>query len=500
MIRSCGGKFGRSAPAVVVWILFVLASPLHGAKIGEVTESTWTVQVMRFFSLQDPSVRYALAGAACLGICCGLLGSFILVRRLALVGDTLSHAVLPGVALGFLWNLTKDPVAIFIGASVAGLLGTVTVSLIRETTAIREDSALGMVLAGFYGVGICLFTMIQNLPGGNKAGIDKYLFGQAAALSSGDVHLMLGVTVLTILIVTVFYKELLVSGFDSGFAGSVGLPVRALHYLVMLLLSFAVVVALQAVGVVLVSAMLITPAAAAYLLTDRFHRMLYLAAGFGLLAGFIGVFLSFLGNNLPTGPFMVLGATLVFCVAFLAGPRHGLLPRWWKRFRRNRSIQIENTLKSVYQVAESGGFSRDGVRVGELSGWRNEPLVEAEQQVGRLVRDGLATISRPTRGGGGLAQDVEVLLTPTGWERARGIVRNHRLWELYLTNQAHYQVDHVHDDAEVIEHVLGEETVRRLERRLDYPTRDPHGSEIPSRVTQVEGEPGKSAARGYFRP
>jgi len=268
----------------------------------------------------------------------------------------------------------------------------------------------------------------------------------------------------------------------------------------MLLLSFAVVVALQAVGVVLVSAMLITPAAAAYLLTDRFHRMLYLAAGFGLLAGFIGVFLSFLGNNLPTGPFMVLGATLVFCVAFLAGPRHGLLPRWWKRFRRNRSIQIENTLKSVYQVAESGGFSRDGVRVGELSGWRNEPLVEAEQQVGRLVRDGLATISRPTRGGGGLAQDVEVLLTPTGWERARGIVRNHRLWELYLTNQAHYQVDHVHDDAEVIEHVLGEETVRRLERRLDYPTRDPHGSEIPSRVTQVEGEPGKSAARGYFRP
>jgi manganese/zinc/iron transport system permease protein len=193
---------------------------------------------------------------------------------------------------------------------------------------------------------------------------------------------------------------------------------------------------------------------------------------------------------------MVLGATLVFCLAFLAGPRHGLLPRWWKRYRRNRSIQIENTLKSIYQVAESVGFSRDGVRVGELSGRRNESLVEAEQAVGRLVRDGLATIVR----GDGLAQDAEVLLTPAGWERARRIVRNHRLWELYLANQAHYEVDHVHDDAEVIEHVLGEETVRRLERRLDYPTRDPHGSEIPSRVTGVDKEPGKSVAQGTFRP
>jgi manganese/zinc/iron transport system permease protein len=496
VIGSRAGGHGWVGLLGVVWIQTVLVSPLHGARIGDFAETAWADQVMQFFSLQDPSVRYALAGAACLGICCGLLGSFILVRRLALVGDALSHAVLPGVALGFLWNLTKDPIAIFIGATVAGLLGTVTLNLIRETTAIREDSALGMVLAGFYGFGICLFTMIQNLPGGNKAGIDKYLFGQAAALSSGDVYLMLGVTILTVLIVTVFYKELLVSGFDPGFAGGAGLPVRALHYLVMLLLAFAVVVALQAVGVVLVSAMLITPAAAAYLLTDRFHRMLFLAAGFGLLAGFIGVFFSFLGNNLPTGPFMVLGATLVFCLAFLAGPRHGLLPRWWKRYRRNRSIQIENTLKSIYQVAESVGFSRDGVRVGELSGRRNESLVEAEQAVGRLVRDGLATIVR----GDGLAQDAEVLLTPAGWERARRIVRNHRLWELYLANQAHYEVDHVHDDAEVIEHVLGEETVRRLERRLDYPTRDPHGSEIPSRVTGVDKEPGKSVAQGTFRP
>lgn len=491
--------WGRFLLLAAGWPVLALPSA-RAARIGDRVETEGWIQVLRFISLEDPSVRFALAGAACLGVCCGLLGSFILVRRLALVGDALSHAVLPGVALGFLWNLTKDPVAIFIGATLAGLLGTVTVSLIRETTAIKEDSALGMVLAGFYGLGICLFTMIQNLPGGNKAGIDKYLFGQAAALSGGDVTLMLVVTVVTLVTVVLFYKELLVSGFDPGFAGASGFPVRLLHHLVMLLLAFAVVVALQAVGVVLVSAMLITPAATAYLLTDRFHRMLALAAVFGLVAGFLGVFFSFLGNSLPTGPFMVLAATLVFVIAFLAGPRHGLLPRVWRRIRRNRSIQIENTLKAVYQVAEAGGFTPEGIRLADLAARRSEPLEEVSRQARRLVRDGLATVEAAGRRRDQRAADDRVHLTPAGWERARRMVRNHRLWELYLTNLAHYETDHVHDDAEVIEHVLGEETVRQLERRLAFPTRDPHGRAIPGPAGDPAVRGAEPATPGYHNP
>src|SRR5688572_24366418 len=278
----------------LILLACLAAAPAHAAKIGDLVQTNVLEQALDFFTFREPAVRFALLGSMLLGITCGLLGSFIVVRKMALVGDALSHAVLPGVAVGFLWNMSKDPVAIFIGATIAGLLGTVVVRLITETTHLKEDTALGLVLATFFAVGICLLTMIQRLPTGNKSGIDKFLFGQAAAMSAGDIKLMAVVTGLSIVAILVFYKEFLVTSFDSGFALSTGFPAQLIHYGLMLLLSFAIVIALQAVGVVLVSAMLITPAAAAYLLTDRMSRMLWLAALFGLLAGAVGSFMSFL--------------------------------------------------------------------------------------------------------------------------------------------------------------------------------------------------------------
>jgi ABC-type Mn2+/Zn2+ transport system permease subunit/Mn-dependent DtxR family transcriptional regulator len=451
--------------------------PASAAKIGDLSDTNLAEQAARFFTFRDPSVRYALLGSMLLGITCGLLGSFIVVRKMALVGDALSHAVLPGVAIGFLWNLSKDPVAIFIGATIAGLLGTVVVRLITETTHLKEDTALGLVLATFFAVGICLLTMIQRLPTGNKSGIDKFLFGQAAAMSAGDIKLMAVVTGLSIVAILVFYKEFLVTSFDSGFALSSGFPAQLIHYGLMLLLAFAIVIALQAVGVVLVSAMLITPAAAAYLLTDRMSRMLWLAALFGLLAGAIGSFLSFLGPNFPTGPFMVLGATSVFALAFFFAPRHGVLVRWFRHRSRARRVQRENTLKAIYHVLEHRGFKGEGVSLRELAERRRETVEESARQAADLRRHDLATTHEEG--------DV-ILLTPAGWQLACAIVRNHRLWELYLTNAAHIAADHVHEDAEKIEHVLGDEVVRELERRLEYATTDPHGRPIPS-LAEMQG-------------
>ena len=232
-----------------LWCLLILAGsllPAHAAKISELGDTGIIEQALRFFTFRDPSVRYALAGSMLLGITCGLLGSFIVVRKMALVGDALSHAVLPGVAIGFLWNMSKDPVAIFIGATIAGLLGTVMVRLITQTTHLKEDTALGLVLATFFAVGICLLTMIQRLPTGNKSGIDKFLFGQAAAMGPGDIKLMAVVTVLSIVVITLFYKEFLVTSFDPGFASAAGFPTQLIHYGLMLLLAFAIVIALQA--------------------------------------------------------------------------------------------------------------------------------------------------------------------------------------------------------------------------------------------------------------
>ena len=454
----------------------------HAAKIGDLVQTNVLEQALDFFTFREPAVRFALLGSMLLGICCGLLGSFIVVRKMALVGDALSHAVLPGVAIGFLWNMSKDPVAIFVGATIAGLVGTGVVTLIKQTTRLKEDTALGLVLASFFAVGICLLTMIQRLPTGNKTGIDKFLFGQAAAMGADDVRLIAIVTVLSILTISVFYKEFLLTSFDAGFARVAGFPAQAIHYGLMLLLAFSVVIALQAVGVVLVSAMLITPAAAAYLLTDRMSRMLWLAAFFGMAAGAVGAFLSYLGPNLPTGPFMVLGATTVFVIAFLFGPRHGVVMRWWRQRSRAQRVQRENTLKSMYHVLEAREFKGDGVSMRELSERRRETIEEAKQQVGQLRQHDLVTLQEE----GNVA-----FLTPAGWQLACAIVRNHRLWELYLTNAAQIAADHVHEDAEKIEHVLGEDVVRELERRLAYAKTDPHGRRIPSLADMRQGGVGQ---------
>ena len=295
------------------------------------------------------------------------------------------------------------------------------------------------------------------------------------------------------MVILVFYKEFLVTSFDPGFARAAGLPVQAAHYALMLLLAFAIVIALQAVGVVLVSAMLITPAAAAYLLTDRLHHMLWLSSLFGLLAGALGSFVSFLGPNFPTGPFMVLAATSVFALAFLFGPRHGVINRWLRQRSRSARIQRENTLKSIYHVLEGRDFKGEGVSMRELAERRRETVEEAARQSASLRRHGLATLGEE----GNL-----VFLTPGGWQVACNIVRNHRLWELYLTHAAQIAPDHVHDDAEKIEHVLGDEVVRQIERRLEDATRDPHGRAIPSLADLQRGTgPGerREASTGYGR-
>ena len=462
----------RSTGLLLSAVCFALVVPgmAEAARINELSDSTLMDRAARFFSFSDPSLRNALAGSMLLGICCGLMGAFLVVRKLSLLGDALSHAVLPGVALGFLWNMSKDPLAIFVGATLAGLLGAGTVQLLRATTRHKEDAALGFVLASFFGVGICLFTMIQNLPGGNKSGLDKFMFGQAAALGRGDVILLAVVTVLALGAIVIFYKEYTITSFDAGFARSMGLPVQLFHYSLMLLLAFAIVSSLQAVGVVLVSAMLVVPAAAAFLLTDRFGRMLVYSAIFGMVSGGAGAFFSFVGRNLPTGPFMVLAGAAVFALALFFGPRHGILTRWWRQRSRSARISRENTLKAIYHVLEDQGFTNEQVSIRELAERRRETLEEAQHQLNTLRRHQYVTMS---------SDGESAALTPEGWHRACEIVRNHRLWELYLTNAAHMAADHVHEDAEKIEHILGEEIVHMLEKRLNYANRDPHGKLIP---------------------
>jgi manganese/zinc/iron transport system permease protein len=463
------------------WLLLLLlltfATSAEAARIGEGVESDVWGQAVRFFSFQDASLRLALLGALLLGLNCGLLGGFVVVRRMALVGDMLSHAVLPGIVLGFLWNQTKDPLAILIGALLAGAVATAVNTVLNRTTRLKPDAIQGLVLASFYGIGICLLGLVQQLPTAAKSGLDQFLFGQAAALSAGDVTMMAVATGLSLLLVIWFFHDLLALSFHRGFGESVGLRMALLHQVIMLLTAFAIIVAMQAVGVVLVSAMLIIPAATAYLLTDRLHRLLGLSAVLGMAAAGLGAFTSFLGNHLPTGPLMVLAGAGFFATAFLFGPRHGWLTRVVRLWLRRARMERENTLKAMHRVLEDRGGG-DGVSLTELAALRREDALTSRAKARELVNAELATLS----------EDGQTLFfTPAGEQRARAVVRNHRLWELYLTHAASFSPDHVHDQAEEIEHVLGEETVRQLSRRLDFPKTDPHGRPIPS-VDEIHGK------------
>ena len=250
----------------------------------------------RFWQMQDQSVQIVVLGSILIGISCGLIGSYVVTRRLSLFGDTLSHAVLPGIAIGFIWSQSKDNLTLLIGATVAGFLGVTCLTLLQKYTSIRQDSALGIVLSGFYAIGICLLTRIQKMEFGNQSGLDSFLFGQASALSINDIW-GIGITLAGIgLFVFATHKELLISGFDPFFARSIGIQTMLLQYGLWILLAFCIITSLQVIGVILASALLIIPAATASLLVKRMNTYLFLASVLGGIAGLGGTFLSFLGQ------------------------------------------------------------------------------------------------------------------------------------------------------------------------------------------------------------
>lgn len=457
------------------------------------SEMSWHDQTLRFLSFRDGAVRAAVVGGILMGISCGLLGSFMVMRRLSLMGDMISHAVLPGVVLGFMWGMTKDPLALFVGAIIAGLLSVGALQAVTATTRVKEDAGLGMILAGFYGVGICLLTILQGHQSGSKAGLGNILFGQAAALQPADLIMMGILTALALALVILFYKELLADSFDPDFSRVAGLPVRFLRGMFLFLLTVAVVVALQAAGVVLVSALLIIPAAAAYLLVRRMSALLVVAVIVGVMSSVGGAYLSFLRPNLPTGPFIILTAGGLFCVAFFLGPRSGLLWRWIRHAQSGRRIRIENTLKAVYHEVEERGFGDVEISCQQLASRLRCGPVDCRQRMRLLERS--KWLERAEKGSRLHRSDTVPYyrLTVEGWQRALAVIRNHRLWETYLQTAADYDNSHVHDDAERMEHVLPVEIVRRLEERLEFPGFDPHGQIIPS---QQEIDRGEAPGRG----
>lgn len=300
----------------------------------------------------DYTLRTITLGTAILGGVTGMLGSFAVLRKQSLLGDAISHAALPGIALSFLITGSKDTHILLIGALISGLLGTFWIRGITTKTHLKSDTALGLILSVFFGFGMLLLTFIQKQPNANQAGLDKYLFGQAATLVESDVWLMSIVTGLCLIVLLLFWKEFKILLFDKDYAHTLGFNTKLIDVLITSFIVLAIVLGLQTVGVVLMSAMLLAPAAAARQWTNSLGLMVFLAAILGASAGVFGTAISSTQNNLSTGPVIVLVASVFVLFSFIFSPKRGLLFKQIRLIKNRDDLELQKTLAFMYHIVE----------------------------------------------------------------------------------------------------------------------------------------------------
>lgn len=424
--------------------------------------------LFEFFSMQNPNVRYVVFGSVLLSISSAIVGCFTFLKKKALIGDVVSHAVLPGVCLSFIVSGTKNPIFLIIGAFLSGWLSIIVLDYIVRNSKIKEDTATGLALSVFFGFGVLLLTFIQHSGNSAQTGLDSFLFGKAAALVGQDLWAFSIIALVVLIVIFTFYKKFKLISFDPQYAASIGIPIKRMELLLTSITVMAVVTGIQAVGVVLMAAMLITPAAAARFWTDRLAIMITLAAIFGAFAGVAGAFISYTTPSMPTGPWIVMMVSMIALFSFFFSPRKGILIKALKQRKIRRKLLEENLLKTFYLAGESNADHKEAKRLQELEEVRMFKPGQLQTGLRRLKIQGFIT-----------RKENHWTLTQAGYQKGKRVVRLHRLWELYLTKYLRIAPDHVHEDAETIEHVITPDLEIRLEKLLEYPELDPHSSQIP---------------------
>lgn len=424
--------------------------------------------LINFLSFSDPNVRFVAFGSMLLGAAAAIVGTFAFLRKQALVGDAVAHSILPGVCLAFIISGTKNPIYLLIGASISGWISMIAVDYISRNSKLKSDTAIGIVLSVFFGLGILLLTTIQHSGNASQAGLDKFLFGKAASLTSNDVKIFGGVAIVLILVVFLFYKEFKLISFNPDFAKSIGLPVKTLEFVLSTLTVLAIAVGIQAVGVVLMAALLITPAAAARFWTHKLWKMILIATLFGAASALIGTFISYSYPAMPTGPWIVVCLSMMALFSIFFAPKNGLVPKLNNQKANRLKIRNENILKLFYHLGEKGNDFFKGYSKKELLASRDFRVQEIEQGLAHLKTKNLVR-----------KLDEKWHLTSTGLVASKRVIKLHRLWEMYLNQKLKLAPDHVHNDAEAIEHIITPEIEKLLEKELNYPEKDPHQSTIP---------------------
>jgi len=473
----------------------VLGLWLAAAGIAAAEAPSWET-LLEVVTLRTHNTRLVVKSTALLGVAAGLVGSFLLLRKRSLMGDALSHATLPGIGIAFALMVLaggsgKWLPGLLLGATVSGVAGLLVMLAIRNTTRLRDDVAMGLVLSVFFGLGVAVLGMVQAMPEASAAGLERFIYGKTASIVDADYELIRAVTLFASVVCVLLLKEFTLLCFDEDFAAAQGWPALALDVLLLTLVTAVTVVGLQAVGLILIIAFLITPPTAARFWTHRLPWMMVLSALIGGVSGALGAMLSALLPRLPAGAVIVLVAAALFLVSMVFAPARGVLARWLRHRRLRRKVGRQHLLRGAYEILEAdSGVRGDDVRnlgfpLAAMQAKRSWSPAELE----RIVRREEASGHLQRLGGGRLQ------LTEEGFGEAARITRNHRLWEMYLVTHAEIAPSHVDRDADMVEHVLEADLVQRLEAELRERQawvplpESPHRIEGPSAKGQVPKQP-----------
>lgn len=419
-------------------------------------------QLWEVLSLQNYNTRLVVQSTVLLGASAGLAGSFLLLRKRSLMSDTLSHACLPGIGLMFiLLTLSgengKSLPMLLMGATLSGGLGVWWVTLIRNTTRIKDDAAMGIVLSVFFGLGVVMLSLIQTM-GGSSAGLESFIYGKTASMVHLDLALLCWTAGICLLLCAALQKEFCLICFDENFARALSWPVHLLDALMMGLVVAVTVVGMQAVGLILIIAFMIIPAAAARFWTEKYRAMWMVAGVLGAFSGWLGASISALLPRLPAGAVIVLVSGLLFVFSLLFGSARGVLKLKRHQWRMRQRMGRQHLLRAVYELQEAD--DRPGntpVSVREVLDKRSWNRAGLQRHIHKALReDHIASV-----------EGDRLQLSESGYAEAARYTRNHRLWELYLIRFADVAARHVDRDADRVEHVLGPELVRQLEEELD---------------------------------
>ncbi len=410
--------------------------------------------------LREPWAIRALLASSMVGIMCGTLGSFIVLRNMSLIGDALAHAILPGVVFAFML-VGQSALGFFTGAVFAGLLTAVVITWIQQNVNTKSDAAIGIVFTAMFSIGVMGISSINRQPGVHLD-LKDFLFGNVLGVSNEDLYLTLGVLVYVMLSVVIFYRYLFATTFQPVIARTMGISVQTIHYFLMMLLAFAVVASLRTVGVILVVAMLITPASTALLLSKKLKHVIFISAVIGLISAILGLILAIVFDTTP-GPAMSITATGIYLLAVLFAPKRGLVFKYFRKRRLKQRIRWEDIVKESFRLEEQKLLT----------------ISALAQKLGYSVPS-LRRYLQLLRAKGFFEKDV-LSLTDKGKEAAHQLVRAHRLWETYLVEKLGLSEHQIHEDAERIEHFLTEDILDEVDQKLGYPSIDPHGSPIPER-------------------